>query len=229
MFGILTVGAHHLQNLTTRAEINRLVDADNERELSARLKSRLEFGTAGLRAEMAAGYSRMNNLTVIQASQGLAACMLESTKGACQQSGVVIGHDHRKNQYGNSFDFARVAAAVFLSKGIKVYWFADLVHTPLVPFGVLHYGAAAGIMVTASHNPKNDNGYKVYWSNGCQIIPPHDELIAKHISQNLVPWDGVWNTKLIDCHPLVVDAALSIQVYFSKLSALCRYPCVSLS
>ena len=123
----------------------------------------------------------MNSLTVLQASHGLANYILTQQNISTQDSrlSVVIGYDARHN----SEKFARLAAAAFLEKGLKILWFANLVHTPMVPFAVTHHNAAAGIMGTASHNPKNDNGYKVYWSNGCQIIPPHDAGIAAAIEQ----------------------------------------------
>lgn len=85
-----------------------------------------------------------------------------------------------------------MAAAAFLAKDFSVLWFGRPTHTPLVPFAVKHYGAEAGVMVTASHNPKEDNGYKVYWSNGCQIIPPHDSGIAAAIENEgeVLSWDA---------------------------------------
>ncbi|RPB15275.1 hypothetical protein P167DRAFT_483112 [Morchella conica CCBAS932] len=132
---------------------------------------------------MEAGFSRMNDLTVIQASQGLADYIKEQSSSPS----VVIGHDHRNN----SSQFARLASTAMKNKGVKVYLYDGLVHTPLVPFAVNMLNATAGVMITASHNPAKDNGYKVYWSNGCQIIPPHDKNIAQHIDKNILPlsWD----------------------------------------
>lgn len=120
-------------------------------------------------------------------SQGLAAYVLATNPSATSQ-GIVIGHDHRHN----SHRFALLTASVFLSRGIRVYLYSGLVHTPMVPFGVTTLGAAVGVMITASHNPKNDNGYKVYWGNGVQIIAPHDTGIAKAIEENLEPKVGKW-------------------------------------
>ena len=142
----------------------------------------LAFGTAGLRAQMGAGFARLNSLTIIQTSQGLAEYLLEKEPGAAA-AGIVIGHDARHN----SMKFAKLAAAAFTFKGIKVWWYEDLVHTPMVPFGVTNLHAAAGIMITASHNPAQDNGYKVYGSNGCQINSPVDSMIAASILENLEP------------------------------------------
>ena len=147
----------------TRAEILELVKQQNVKELEGLLGSRLTFGTAGLRARMGAGFSRLNSLTIVQTSQGLAQYLLEE-KASAATAGVVIGHDARRN----SRKFAKLAAAAFIAKGIRVLWYEDLVHTPMVPFAVKQSHAAAGIMITASHNPKDDNGYKVYGSNACQ-------------------------------------------------------------
>ena len=165
----------------THKEIESLLLAGDHDELERRLRKRIAFGTAGLRSSMKAGFAHMNSLTVLQASHGLASYILTQSTHPTNDGrpSVVIGYDARHN----SEKFARLAAAAFLEKGFKILWFANLVHTPMVPFAVTHHGAAAGIMVTASHNPKNDNGYKVYWNNGCQIIPPHDAGIAAAIEQ----------------------------------------------
>ncbi|CAJ0750369.1 6292_t:CDS:2, partial [Entrophospora sp. SA101] len=115
------------KNPSTRAEIEKLYGERNIEELGKRLLNRISFGTAGLRSKMEAGFSRMNDLTVIQASQGLCVYLLD-TLPTSVVNGIVIGHDHRHN----SENFARLAAAVFLSKGFLVYFYRELVHTPLV-------------------------------------------------------------------------------------------------
>lgn len=125
----------------TRAEIQHLWSNRDLAELDRRLSSRIAFGTAGLRARMEAGYSRMNCLTVIQASQGLARYVLEHVSDAANK-GIVIGYDARRK----SEKFAKFAKAVFEHASFKVYCAAMPVHTPLVPFSVKYYGAAAGIM-----------------------------------------------------------------------------------
>ncbi|GAB7341268.1 hypothetical protein MBLNU457_7542t1 [Dothideomycetes sp. NU457] len=179
------------QDPETRAEIQQLLSSShNQHELEKRLGSRITFGTAGLRARMEAGFSRMNSVTVIQASQGLAEYLISLDPGN-REKGIVIGKDGRHN----SDKFAKLTAATFSAKGFKVYWLKT-VHTPLVPYGIRYHGAAAGVMVTASHNPAADNGYKVYMGNGCQIIPPHDKGIADHIEANLEPLN--WNTEHIN-------------------------------
>lgn len=187
---------------STRREIQDLVQANNVDELELRLRHRIAFGTAGLRASMKAGFAHMNSVTVIQASQGLAQYVLDQPQPHINGSTdnrprVVIGFDARHN----SENFARLTAAAFLAKGFSVLWFGQPTHTPMVPFCVNRYGAAAGVMVTASHNPKEDNGYKVYWSNGCQIISPHDLGIAKAIEseQAFLSWD----TEAVDRSQLV--------------------------
>ncbi|KAK3839746.1 MAG: hypothetical protein J3R72DRAFT_402106 [Linnemannia gamsii] len=202
------------KNAETRKEIETLLEENKTAELEARLRHRIEFGTAGLRAAMEAGFSRMNDLTVIQASQGLCLYVLEHVENA-KERGVVIGHDHRHH----SNDFARLTAGVFLSKGVKVYAYKDLVHTPMVPFGVKSLNAACGIMITASHNPKKDNGYKVYWENACQIIPPHDEGIAQMIHDNLDPW--VWDYKSFENPALVDPTEELVPAYFKEVDSLC--------
>ncbi|KAJ2996816.1 Phosphoglucomutase-2 [Globomyces sp. JEL0801] len=207
------------QNPITNAHIKLLVDEKDTVSLNKLLSSRLTFGTAGLRAEMGSGYSRMNELTVIQASQGLCAYSLEIIPDF-KSRGVVIGHDHRHN----SDSFARLTAAVFLAKGVKVYYYPDLVHTPLVPYGVTHFNAGCGIMITASHNPKQDNGYKVYAGNGCQIISPHDKEIADRIMyfrKNLIPW--TWDYKLVETSSLVTNPTSIIDKYFEKLASMSHF------
>ncbi|KAL8695246.1 MAG: hypothetical protein Q9218_000284 [Villophora microphyllina] len=131
---------------------------------------------------MGAGFARLNALTIIQTSQGLAEYLLSSLENTAT-AGIVVGYDARHH----SKHFAELAATVFESKGIKVWWYEEIVHTPLVPFAVKAMKAAAGIMITASHNPAEDNGYKVYGSNGCQINSPEDSRIVASIMQNLEP------------------------------------------
>jgi len=187
----------------TRDEIYRLLVHGDTNELEKRLRHRIAFGTAGLRGPMQAGFACMNSLTVIQTSQGLAAYLL-NTEEDVKKRGVVIGRDARHN----SEKFAKLVAAAFVAKGIKVWWYEITTHTPMVPFGVRELDAAAGIMITASHNPANDNGYKVYWSNGCQIIPPHDSGIAESILQNLKP--VTWDTSVVDDDNLLVEGCLGL-------------------
>jgi phosphoglucomutase len=191
------------EDKSTTDEIYRLFQQGNTDELERRLRTRIAFGTAGLRGPMQAGFACMNSLTIIQASQGLAAYLLK-TEHDVKKRGVVIGRDARHN----SEKFAKLTAAAFVAKGIKVWWYETPSHTPMVPFGVREMNAVAGIMVTASHNPAKDNGYKVYWSNGCQIIPPHDTGIAASIMENLKP--VTWDTSVVDNPELLVEGSLDL-------------------
>ncbi|KAE8145625.1 hypothetical protein BDV25DRAFT_164234 [Aspergillus avenaceus] len=175
------------QDPTTRAEIEQLRDSNAVADLEQRLQKRIQFGTAGLRGRMAAGFSCMNSLTVIQASQGLAKYVKDKHADSAS-GGVVIGHDARYN----SAKFAALAANAFIAQQIPVYFYSEPSVTPSVPFGVTHLRAAAGIMITASHNPAQDNGYKVYFKNGAQINTPMDVEIAQSIEENLAPWSGAW-------------------------------------
>lgn len=183
------------KNPKTAAAVRSMVKDRAMSELQKCFGARMEFGTAGLRAAMGPGVSCMNDLTIIQTTQGF--CVyLEQCFTDLKQRGVVIGFDARAHPPSGSSSkkFARLAASVLISRGVPVYLFSDITPTPYVPFTVSHLGLCAGVMVTASHNPKQDNGYKVYWANGAQIIPPHDKGIATAIEQNLEPWPKSWDT-----------------------------------
>lgn len=185
----------HDPNAQTRAEVARLVEAGDSVALRALLadEHKMVFGTSGLRAAMGPGVGRMNDLTVIQASQALCCHVLAHFgDAAAKQRGVVVGYDHRSHaQYGLSSErFAHLCAAAFAHRGVRVILLDGAVPTPLVPFAIIQRGCAAGVMVTASHNPPIDNGYKVYWENGSQIVPPHDARIAAELQRdaNQEPW-----------------------------------------
>ncbi|KAI6167200.1 hypothetical protein EDD17DRAFT_1543402 [Pisolithus thermaeus] len=201
-------------NPITRDEIRRLWDQRKTDELERRMRTRIEFGTAGLRGKMEAGWARMNDLIIIQASQGLCAYVLRSVPEASIR-GVVVGHDHRHN----SELWANLTAQVFISNNVKVYFHRGFVHTPMVPFSVKRLNAACGVMITASHNPKDDNGYKVYWENAVQIIAPHDVGIAESILQNLEP--RLDNMPDVYTSPLCVDCSDSMrESYFTLIQGL---------
>ncbi|KAG2216869.1 hypothetical protein INT45_009400 [Circinella minor] len=204
------------QNDETRTEITALLEQGSYEELKKRLGTRIAFGTAGLRSKMEGGFSRMNDLTVLQTSQGLAKYLLKMVHDA-KERGVVIGHDHRHH----SENFARLTATAFITQGFRVWYYHDYIHTPLVPYTVKQKKAAAGIMITASHNPKQDNGYKVYWENACQIIPPHDKGIAETILDNLTPWS--WDYNLVDTSDLAAEPEGVIDNYFKDLAELSRF------
>lgn len=213
------------KNPRTLEEAKKLLSESSEEHLKDIFCKNLVFGTAGLRAPMGAGYSRLNDVTIQQASQGFCAYLLERHgKESCGSRGIVIGRDARHN----SERFSHIAAAVFLSRGIKVYLFHDPVHTPLVPFALRKLNCVAGVMVTASHNPKIYNGYKVYDSNGVQIIPPVDSHVAQAIRENQALWESVED--LLDrvkghCHEVPAVKGLlhdpreaMIEAYMSELS-----------
>ncbi|MGC4113579.1 MAG: phospho-sugar mutase [Myxococcales bacterium] len=160
----------------TRAELQTLLDKKAEADLAERFSGTLEFGTAGLRGILGGGPMRMNRSVVRRATAGLAAYVKKTVKDA-EKKGVVLGYDGRKM----SREFAEEAASTLAGAGIVVHLSDTLCPTPMVAFSVLATGAAAGVMVTASHNPPEYNGYKVYWDNGAQIIPPHDKGISAEI------------------------------------------------
>lgn len=209
------------RNKETRDEVLELCRAERWQEVEERLGRRLEFGTAGLRARMEAGYNRMNTVVVLQATQGLARYVARKFP---EKLVAVVGHDHRYH----SREFARATAATFVEAGFTVHLLnkdQGLVHTPLVPFTVNELEASVGVMVTASHNPKMDNGYKVYYANGCQIIPPHDSGIAQSIDENLELWPRAWQwdevlEKAHESGTLVYDSGILMCGYKSKIEAM---------
>jgi phosphomannomutase len=160
----------------TAAEMRQLVAAGNEAELTDRLDGRLQFGTAGLRGILGAGPNRMNRAVARQATAGLARYLLKAAPEAASR-GVVVGRDARRL----SAEMARDAASVLAAYGIPALVIPDATPTPHAAFGLTHLGAGAAVVVTASHNPPEYNGYKVYWGNGAQIVPPHDRGIAAEI------------------------------------------------
>ena len=158
----------------TRKEVKRMLDAEDKSELIEAFYKDLEFGTGGLRGIMGAGSNRMNIYTVGAATQGLANYLKDCFKELPQIS-VAVGHDVRHN----SRKFAELVADIFSANGIKVYLFDGCRPTPEVSYAIRHLGCQSGVNITASHNPKEYNGYKAYWSDGAQMIAPHDvETIA---------------------------------------------------
>ena len=168
----------------TKSMTLSLIKARDETQLRACFSRRLAFGTAGLRGALGPGPHRMNRALIRRVSTGLADYLNTSLPLCVQEINVntpriIIGYDGRHG----SLDFAHEAARVFGSEGFSVYLSSSICPTPLLAYSVIQLNAVAGVMVTASHNPPQDNGFKVYWGNGAQIIPPHDQQISEHIDR----------------------------------------------
>lgn len=201
----------------TRAEVQRMLDNDDKTELIDSFYKDLEFGTGGLRGIMGAGSNRMNIYTVGAATQGLANYLNKCFKDRGQIS-VVVGHDCRNN----SRKFAEISAAIFSANGIKVYLFDDLRPTPEVSFAIRHLGCQSGINITASHNPREYNGYKAYWEDGAQVLAPHDTGIIEEVNKvkvNDIKFEG--NHDLIQIIGEDVD-----KVYLDKVHSISIDPAV---
>ncbi|HNW30353.1 MAG TPA: phospho-sugar mutase, partial [Spirochaetota bacterium] len=160
----------------TIREIESLVEKKEDNELEDRFYRTLEFGTGGLRGVIGAGTNRMNIYTVGMATQGLANYI---GKNGSAGTGVVIARDSRRL----SDTFAYETASILAANGIPVFLFDDIMPTPLASFAIRHLKAVAGVVITASHNPPEYNGYKVYWDDGGQITPPHDDLIIAEVNR----------------------------------------------
>lgn len=162
----------------TRAQVKQMMENDDKTELIESFYKDLEFGTGGLRGIMGVGSNRMNKYTVGAATQGLANYLKKEFESQSEIS-VVIGHDCRNN----SRFFSETAAEIFTANGIKVYLFESLRPTPEISFAIRELGCQSGIVLTASHNPKEYNGYKAYWNDGAQVIAPHDKNIIAEVNK----------------------------------------------
>lgn len=171
-------------NAETKAEIKRMLEADDKTELIESFYKDLEFGTGGLRGIMGVGSNRMNIYTVGAATQGLSN-YLKREFADLEQISVVVGHDCRNN----SRLFAEISADIFSANGIKVYLFESLRPTPEMSFAIRYLGCQSGIILTASHNPKEYNGYKAYWNDGAQMIAPHDMNVIAEVAKIKGPDD----------------------------------------
>ena len=227
----------------TRARVEALVkaaaagDSAAEQQLLALFSTCIRFGTAGMRGVMAPGSAGLNYVTALRMAQGTCDMLLQQAaregRTAADVS-VVVGFDHRSNADNgiNSKSIAAVITAAFVSRGVRVHLFGDFCHTPLVPFAVVSLSAAAGIMVTASHNPKLDNGIKVYNADGCQSSSLECDCIQQHIERNSSPWPDVdysaadavlaRHAALLPAQPLLQHMQ---QLYIDALHrALSRFP-----
>lgn len=200
-----------------RSEIKHLIDKNDENELTDRFYKDLEFGTGGLRGIIGAGSNRMNVYTVRKASQGLANYLLLN---GGQSPSVAIAFDCRHF----SDVFSRETACVLAANGIQVHLYRELRPVPMLSFTVRELGTTAGVVVTASHNPAEYNGYKVYWSDGCQVTPPHDEGIIGEVngienfeSVNWAPFETLFEKGVIQYVPDSIEEA-----YFTRVEALAR-------
>ena len=162
----------------TRAAVKAMLENDDKTELIESFYKDLEFGTGGLRGIMGAGSNRMNIYTVGAATQGLSN-YLKVAFADLPEIKVVVGHDVRNN----SRKFAEIVADIFSANGIKVYLFDSCRPTPEISFAIRHLGCQSGVIITASHNPKEYNGYKAYWNDGAQMIAPHDVNTIKYVNE----------------------------------------------
>ncbi len=200
----------------TKEAVRIMMKAEDKTELIESFYRDLEFGTGGLRGIMGAGTNRMNIYTVGAATQGLSN-YLKAQFGNLPQISVVIGHDCRNN----SRKFAEISADIFSANGIKVYLFEDLRPTPEISFAIRHFGCQSGIILTASHNPKEYNGYKAYWDDGAQMIAPHDENVISEVMKitnvNDIKFNG--NRELIEIIGEEVD-----KLFIDKIKTLTLSP-----
>lgn len=174
----------------TKQAVKAMLDADDKSALIDAFYRSLEFGTGGLRGIMGPGTNRMNKYIVGMATQGFANYLLKAFPG--QQISVVVGHDCRNE--GRMY--AESVAAIFSANGIKAYLFESLRPTPEISFAIRQLGAKAGVNVTASHNPKEYNGYKAYWEDGAQVLAPHDTGIIEEVNKvtiEEVKFEADWN------------------------------------
>lgn len=197
----------------TKSAIKEL-QAGNEKDLADAFYRNLEFGTGGLRGIMGVGTNRMNKYTVGMATQGYANYLKKSFPG--QEVKVAVAHDSRNN----SRFFAETVANVFGANGIKVFLFEALRPTPELSFTIRHLGCQGGVVCTASHNPKEYNGYKAYWNDGGQLVPPHDKNVIKEVdaiaSVDDVKWSGgEGNITIVgkDLDNAYMDMVKSLSVY----------------
>src|SRR5258705_9720497 len=215
----------------TKDEIKRL-QKENEEQLADAFYQNLEFGTGGLRGIMGVGTNRINKYTIGMATQGYANYLKLSFPDI--EVKVAIAHDSRNN----SRFFAETTANVFAANGIKVFLFEQLRPTPELSFAIRHLGCQGGVVCTASHNPKEYNGYKAYWNDGGQLVPPHDKNVIKEVekiaSVDNVKWSGgeanitiigkemdevyIEMVKSLSIYPEVIEKQHNLKIVFSPIT-----------
>lgn len=186
----------------TKEELKSL--ESNKEEIQDRFYQDLKFGTAGLRGKIGAGTNRMNKYTVALATQGLAQTIIDHGKEAMEK-GVAISYDVRHK----SDEFAKITAEVLAANGIKVYTYDQITPTPVLSYTIRHLGTISGVMITASHNPREYNGYKAYWDEGAQIL----DDIASEILENISKVGDVSNVKSMDFDKAVEEGLITILDY----------------
>ncbi|MDH5828429.1 phospho-sugar mutase [Sphingobacterium sp. SG20118] len=215
----------------TRTALQKLIDNNEITELTDSFYKDLEFGTGGLRGIMGIGSNRMNKYTIGKATQGLANYLKKQFPN--QTIKAAVAFDSRNN----SKAFGQLVADVFAANGIQVYLFNELRPTPLLSFAIRHFGCQSGVMLTASHNPKEYNGYKAYWNDGCQLTAPHDanviaevnaiqnvsEILFQPIPENIIPLgeeiDDIYieENKKLSLYPEAVQAEKDLKIVFSPI------------
>src|SRR6478609_4225433 len=197
----------------TKEQVKKLESA-NPSEVADSFYRNLEFGTGGLRGIMGVGTNRMNKYTVGMATQGYANYLKQTYPGGVVR--IAIAHDSRNN----SRTFAEIVANVMAANGIKVFLFESLRPTPELSFAIRQLGCQGGVVCTASHNPKEYNGYKAYWDDGGQLVPPHDKAVIAEVEKiedvNDVKWSGGENNITIigkDMDDKYIQMVKSLSVY----------------
>jgi len=198
----------------TKKYIQNLLDTNQQEELREAFFQDLEFGTGGLRGIMGVGTNRMNQYTVGLATQGLANYLQKAFPNT--ELKVAVSYDSRNN----SPEFAQIVANVFSANGIKVYFFENLRPTPELSFAIRQFGCQSGVMLTASHNPKEYNGYKAYWNDGAQLVSPHDKNVIEEVQKvKIQDIRFEANKNLIE----IVKADFD-EIYLQKVQTLSLYP-----
>ncbi|XP_066247719.1 phosphopentomutase-like [Euwallacea similis] len=201
------------KNETTTAALQKLIDAKDIKQIEKIMVSRIKFGTAGLRGKMGLGYGNINDLVIIQTAQGWLKFLEVEREQLLKNNGIVVGYDGRHN----SRRWAELTASVFAHSGYIVKLLGKVCPTPFISYAIGKFKCAGGAMITASHNPKDDNGYKVYDSNACQIINPVDKKIQLLILENLEPWHTSWDQSILQSTSLISNPLAQLTEDYIKL------------